>query len=141
MTSVVRISFEQAQELYGRFVYVLPFLAIPIYSIFALLGKGLTRRAFYFSLSTPGLFTLAIVLWEALTAEPRSYFLHPTSSILIGGLFLYPGYWILPVVWTIQVIRMIRGNWEEVRWSTLLGCIGILLLYVWEGVVVDAARS
>jgi hypothetical protein len=140
MTTVLGMSFEEAQELYIHVVYALPFLSIPIYSMFAMLGKGQTRRAFYFSLSTPGLITLAFVIWDALTATPEPYFLHPARSLLMFCLILQPGYWIFPLVWTIQVALMIRGKWGELRWSSLAACVGLLLLYAWDGLGINVAR-
>jgi hypothetical protein len=141
MMNLLWVSFDEAQDFYVRAVYALPFLSIPIYSIFAMLGKGLTRRAFYFSVSMPGLFTLAYIVWGATSGEPRPYLLHPAYTTLIVGFVLSPGYLIFPIIWTIQLVLMVRGNWGELRWSSLAASVGLLLLYVWDGFGINLARS
>jgi hypothetical protein len=140
MTNVLGMSFAEAEEIYFHAVHVIAFLSIPIYLIFVLLGKGLTRRAFYFSLSTPGLLILAYVVWAALAAEPRPYMLYPARDILLFCLVLEPGYWIFPLVWMIQVVLMIRGNWGELRWSSMAACVGLLFLHAWDAIGNDVAH-
>jgi hypothetical protein len=56
------------------------------------------------------LFTLSLVVCEAQAAEPRPQPLHPARPVLILCLVLEPGYWMFPLVRTIQVMLVIRGN-------------------------------
>jgi hypothetical protein len=136
MTSVLGISLAEAEEIYLHAVYALPLLSIPIYLIFALRGKGLTRRAFYFSLGTPGLITVALVIRMALAVPPESYIL-PTSYYLTISLLFFPGFWIFPVIWIVQVVLMIRGNWGELRGSSVFACVGLLIVYAWDGYAIN----
>jgi hypothetical protein len=141
MSNILGLSYPEAQELYSHVVYKLPLFAFPVYLIFLVLGKGTTRTAVYFSISTPGLLVFVIVLWEALVTTPTSALRQPFATILITRFVIEPAYWIFSVVWITQVVRILKGTWREVRWSTLVFCGVLVFLYFCAGAISDLARS
>jgi hypothetical protein len=141
MSSILGLSYPEAQDIYSHIVYKLPLFAFPVYLIFLAFGKGATRTAVYFSISTPGLLVFVMVLWEALVTTPTYALPQPFSTILITRFIIEPAYWIFPAVWITQVVRILKGIWREVRWSTLVFCGVLVFLYFCAGAISDLARS
>jgi hypothetical protein len=58
--------FNELMLLHGR---ALPVLGLPLYLVFALVGKGASKIAVFLSLSAPGLLMLVYDMWGYLSTE------------------------------------------------------------------------
>jgi hypothetical protein len=128
--------FDSITTTYSAYVAFLPLLAIPLILLFIACGKGLTTQAWYFSLSVPGLVITAVDVVAEVAAEHFAGTIANTP-LYAAALLLDPAIWIFPLVWATQVIHMVRGAWTGMRLRSVVMCLFLLSLHVWNAILIN----
>ena len=115
-----------------RYYHLLAISAV-ILALFALLGMGKYRVAWYFSISAPGAFLIPLQIvgityadWPAWrTAASQA------TNILIILVSLCPIYWVAPIVFVKQCRDLARGHFLQMSRSSFGICVVLVALYLW----------
>jgi len=109
-------------------------ISAAILALFALLGMGKYRVAWYFSISAPGVFLVPLQI--AATTYANWPDMHRAASEAIGALIvlvsLCPIYWVAPIVFVKQCRDLVRGHLVQVSRRSFGISAVLVALYLWS---------